>query len=975
MRQTFILLLLLGGLLTAQEPVSIHLTEKDGLPDKEFYGLVEDSKGFIWLAGNKGLTRFDGKNFKTYSHPDKRGLSVFEINIDSKNRVWCINISGQVFYLENDQMILFRDFKEELKGHLPQLVVLGETLVMRTTRKIFIVDIPTKKMETINYNLYEININPFLFNNQIIISEEDYIKFPKFEQRTVFRALPSFFKELNGQGLIPRSIEIEKNHILTCYTSAQSSPRFFKFSDNTALKIDSEAVEHVRNIQKIKYIDDKIWICTSKGIYALTIHNGAIEIVDSFFKNNFTTDILRDRDGNYFVTTLNDGIYVIPNLYINKLNLSQEISKTTALAHLGDSILYVGSNGGTTVKYNVRSQTAEYLDFSDNQSVSDIAIDSFRNQVSIVKKLKTITLNHKGKIVRPVTNHSSTKKLVYINADSIMLAAAGKSSIAPIYHEFKRDSTTYSILKRGYTCLYDANTKSSYFGLVDELVKVDQHLNIKKLKRQNNEDVLTKSMTMDKKGSLWVATFTHGLLKFENDTFADYWNTSNGLLSDNLNAITLNKPYLWISGDAGIQRLHTETGEIKSLTKEDGVPYYSVVDIQPVGNRIYFSGGDYVFMVEEDKAFKNFTPLDFYFTEVSINGRQVPVTDSYDLQEKESELKVSFNGTGLRAMSSGNYEYRLKGLSQDWIQINPGVHSVFFNSIPSGTYQFQLRPSERGSKTASLKEIDIIVSVPFYETFWFWGLVVLLVVFVVLYVQYRRSRFRESEKNKQLSTLKREKEFINLKLENLRSQMNPHFVFNALNSIQEYILKNQRSQAGDYLGKFADLIRTYLDHSVKGRISLQEEIDSLHMYLELEQLRFEERLSYKIQVDLETEADRICIPTMLIQPYVENALKHGLLHLEGERRLSIVFSDHKTAEEAIICTIEDNGIGRKRAKELQAKKIKHHKSFATKATGDRISLLNYVLEKEASVSITDKYDGDNATGTLVCIKIPYTIET
>lgn len=215
---------------------------------------------------------------------------------------------------------------------------------------------------------------------------------------------------------------------------------------------------------------------------------------------------------------------------------------------------------------------------------------------------------------------------------------------------------------------------------------------------------------------------------------------------------------------------------------------------------------------------------------------------------------------------------------------------------------------------------------------------------------------------------------INLKLENLRSQMNPHFVFNALNSIQEYIMKNQRVQAGDYLGgKFADLIRTYLDHSVKGRITVQEEIDSLNMYLELEQLRFEERLQYEIKIDIEQNPDHFFIPTMLIQPYVENALKHGLLHIEGERLLNVTFS-LDAAQHLIICTVDDNGIGREKAREIQAKRLRHHKSFATKATDDRISLLNYVLEKEASIEITDKHNGTQATGTLVTIKIPYTTE-
>ncbi|GAK95132.1 hypothetical protein JCM19298_909 [Nonlabens ulvanivorans] len=110
---------LLCNLITAQQPVSIHLTEQDGLPDKEFYGIAEDSKGFIWIAGNKGLTRFDGKNYKTYSHPKKRGLSVFEINVDQQDRIWCINISGQIFYVENDELILFKDLKKDLTECYP----------------------------------------------------------------------------------------------------------------------------------------------------------------------------------------------------------------------------------------------------------------------------------------------------------------------------------------------------------------------------------------------------------------------------------------------------------------------------------------------------------------------------------------------------------------------------------------------------------------------------------------------------------------------------------------------------------------------------------------------------------------------------------------------------------------------------------------------------------------------------------------
>jgi len=214
-----------------------------------------------------------------------------------------------------------------------------------------------------------------------------------------------------------------------------------------------------------------------------------------------------------------------------------------------------------------------------------------------------------------------------------------------------------------------------------------------------------------------------------------------------------------------------------------------------------------------------------------------------------------------------------------------------------------------------------------------------------------------------------EKKYRDSELKALKAQMNPHFIFNALNSIQEYIILNKKNLASDYLGKFADLIRTYLNHSNKGLIPLEEELKCLEMYLELEELRFEEKLTYSIEVAEDVNIATALIPTMLIQPYIENALKHGLLHKKNDRKLNISLSNILD-ENSIMCVVEDNGIGRKKASEIKHAKNKMHQSFATKVTKERLDLLNYGKTNFIGVQIEDLYEAEQPTGTKVTISIP-----
>ena len=197
--------------------------------------------------------------------------------------------------------------------------------------------------------------------------------------------------------------------------------------------------------------------------------------------------------------------------------------------------------------------------------------------------------------------------------------------------------------------------------------------------------------------------------------------------------------------------------------------------------------------------------------------------------------------------------------------------------------------------------------------------------------------------------------------------MNPHFMFNALNSIQEFILQNKKELASNYLGDFADLMRSYLQYSQEDYITLRDEIDTLELYLKLEKVRFENEFDYQVTYKESLDIDSIQIPSFLIQPFVENAIKHGLLHKEGAKYIDIQFVLEKGT--VLKCIITDNGIGRKASQEIN--KNRKHKSFATEASHNRLQLLNQNIGQKIGLEIEDLFDENSQSlGTRVVVTIP-----
>jgi tetratricopeptide (TPR) repeat protein len=233
-----------------------------------------------------------------------------------------------------------------------------------------------------------------------------------------------------------------------------------------------------------------------------------------------------------------------------------------------------------------------------------------------------------------------------------------------------------------------------------------------------------------------------------------------------------------------------------------------------------------------------------------------------------------------------------------------------------------------------------------------------------------RAELAKEKAEQQTKEAEFQKSLTDVSLSALRSQMNPHFIFNCLNSIKLYTSQNDTVAASNYLTKFSKLIRMALENSRSETVNLQNEIESLELYIQMEAMRFKDKLKYTIDVDKNVDADFIEIPPMLLQPYIENAIWHGLMHKEEGGNIAVKIANTAT-NDALIITIEDDGVGREKAAQLRSKTATSHKSFGTKVTSERLELINKLYKTEASVTTTDVLKNNEVAGTLVTIKIPF----
>ncbi|WP_299889090.1 histidine kinase [uncultured Lacinutrix sp.] len=947
----------------AQQSVYIHFSENEGLPDKEVYRLLEDENGLLWLATNSGVYSYDGEVFVSYTHPEQKGASAFGIQFDNKGRLWYTTMNSDYYYIEDGKVHFYTDLRDRVGNRVTEFDIINDTIHVNTftgfykinKKTIYKVDIPNLVHH--HSNLHEFKGRKYIFNEDVLYEVKKDLLTPLYrqEKETPRARYSNLFND--GRDLYIRFLVDNKNS-------------FYKV-DSLGIKSTSvfNAINNRIAINHLKKNKNSFWFFTADGAYQYNTVKGKLVLENHFLKGKNVTDVIIDRNGNYIFSTVNNGLYILPDPSVERIkNESFNHGVISSFTVINDDLINYVSNHD---ELNV-------VDLKGGKHISR-KIDRFLNQKLYYDAFKDRGLlfnNSELELFDPVNLKifkqvfdEAPKNVERLNDNAYIVTTPGRTRI--VDNDFK---TLKSFSGRSREVV---TTKSGHFYIwAKEGCKWSSDINndLEIVKNNNKGFLINGVANHNNTDKVWLSRPNWGLYLVEKGKIIRALYDSNGLLDKNITALDANEDNLWIATRKGIQSYNYKTEEFINFGYRDGIIQPRILKLQVTDKYVWYQTMTGIFRFPIDKKKKSIFIPELYFSKIKIENQLQKVKDEYEIDYSKNVLDVSFMINGFKSLKEYQFEYNLEGSDAGWVSLDLGKHNVNFNSLPSGKHVFKVRAKNvfEDFYTNPI-QFRINVKLPYWKRWWFSSLIALLTIIGVVVFFRVKAKRKEKLRLKELKQVEVEGQLVALKLENLRSQMNPHFIFNALNSIQEYIVLNQKKLASDYLGKFADLIRTYLNHSTKGNITLQEEIDCLEMYLELEKLRFEDKLYYSTTVSGTLNANNVLIPTMLVQPYVENALKHGLLHRKDNRNLEINFIINKEAK-LIKCIILDNGVGRDKAKRMKARSYKNHKPFATKATEDRLDLLNYGKEKEVGVIITDLFENESAIGTKVEISIPYTID-
>lgn len=500
------------------------------------------------------------------------------------------------------------------------------------------------------------------------------------------------------------------------------------------------------------------------------------------------------------------------------------------------------------------------------------------------------------------------------------------------------------------------------------------------------QSVSVTGVMKDSRGTLWVGAI-EGLFYYDNaiDSFLRY-NDPTGLIQigNVLSMVEDDDQNIWLASSNNLKRISAKRDFVTLYDNHfanDNSPTFSVAHKGRSG-KLYFpaEGGFYEIYPPEFNSeskppqivISNFRLMNQSILPgpKSILNKDISVTSQITLKYNQNVFSFDFAAIDFVDPSANKLLFMLENYDWSWNSPGSDRKAVYFY-VPPGRYVFRVRAVNAYGKWAE-KSITIEIIPAWWSSWWFRVTVTIAVIGLIYFlIRWRLNvKFRlgmeRSEKEKELSRLQHRT--AQLEMHALRAQMNPHFLFNSLNSINRFIIQNNSEQASEYLTKFSRLMRLILQNSQHELIPLENELEALKLYLELEAVRFDHHFSYAIKIDEHLDVAVLKVPPLIIQPYAENAIWHGLMHKEEKGNLLIELKEEEGGY--LVCSITDDGIGRKKAAELKSKSASTHKSMGMKITADRIASMRQRKSNENNIQITDLVAADgSAAGTRVEIKI------
>lgn len=981
--------------LYSQTPSYYHYTSSDGLASSTVYDIIQDRDGFIWFATANGISKFDGKRFTTFRTKDGLNSNSIISLVENKNgELYIGNYEKGINVLRNGRIENYCSKIKDQSFFTSYLMLLpsekDEQKLYAYKTKGSINSIIEKKPFGLITNSF--SLNPTLINKLGLLSDSSIIA---LTTAGLYNFINDTLTKLNVEGL-------PDNDYFSIAPGKEGSYVIGAKGIIYRIKKDSVIKKYEINLfgdNNISHIfrdsNNNIWFSIMhRGFFF--IPNGSDKIIDMGIKmglqNTLVNHYLEDREGNIWISTFGKGVYSLNNLYIKSYNESDGLSSNSVYSIVKERSgkLLIGTFNGVDIlengrfdriKTNTNKTSAEYIYRIKNLNNEFYICGTFN-----IKNIKNILYNG-------LKLHLSVLPSFCKTSDGLYLYGSWNNFL----HISKEPN-----LWKGKSLIYifgdssKVNRINEIFEDTNKNIWIGTSLGLCKITRLPqktgkdswlksffpNDSVLNSkivSIYQDNQNNVWFAG-VNGIARYslKNDSVKSFTNINGFDLSSSTSIVSDSKNRMWIGNMKGLYLY--DGNSTRYLNSQTGLPSNEVLSL-------YFDEDENFMYIGTSKGisfldinmFDGYKPTSLNVKIISVKAGDSVYTNYNNLVFEPEQNNVSINFKALSFSSPKSVKYKYK-LNNKWTETNYDFLNLI--SLKYGTYNLQIMAKSQNADWSKPYFLSFSILPRFVETIWFNILIILFLVCVSVFVIIWKLKLNNKKISEQLELTER---INDLKHKALSAMMNPHFIFNSLNSVQYLVNFRRNEEANDYIAMMAKLIRKNLDTAGSGFILLAEEINRLKLYLELEKLRFQERFSYEIIAGADVDIDSIMIPNMIIQPFVENSLWHGIINSGKEGLLTVSFSFEDVDIDSIVCQsliikITDNGIGIKEAKKNKSEESpkdplgsgkEDHISKGIQIIEERLRLLSTKMHLPKPIMFDDLSNLDgNLHGTEVIISLP-----
>jgi len=973
------------GQIIAQTPSYYHFSSADGLASSTVYDIIQDKEGFIWLATVNGISKFDGKHFSTFrTNEGLNSNSIISLLEGSEGELYIGNFDKGINVLKNGKI---ENYCDTINGKNIAISYLLMDLSKKGTQQIIafnrwgglslIIENDKGQLNTEIISPYPIYINklePTLNGDFIALTTTGLYNY----KNKAFSKMP-----IDG---------LPETNVLSLTNSKDGS--FFIGTKGMIYQIKNKQVikkypVNIAGINEVNAIlsdkNQNIWFSImGRGFYMIS--NGTDKIVNIGKKLGLEqtqiNKLFEDQEGNIWFCTYGKGVYYINNPYLKNLDendgLINDNVYSIAKEHSGK--LLFGTFNGVSILDNGHFNQIVY---GSNESIHQYIynIKTVDNAFFVCGALTTknmINSSYQGIAIHLFDGLSFCKLrsgyyLFGTRGNSIKISKTLYPSLAQLSEIIIFGDNINAIR---INQIFEDSEKNVWIGTGLGLCKAkiilnkDKKITLEKTFFKLNTVLNSKinAIIQDQNQGIWIAS-EKGIATYhlKNDSIESYTNLGAYDLSSSTSLAVDKKNRIWVGNMKGLYLV--DGASIKYLNKQTGLPSNEIYSLlyEPAKNQLIVgSSGGISFL--DIALFDKQIPKQLQVNIISIKAGDSVYTkyENLKFEPKQRDIIVNFKSLNFTSPGSIRYQYQLN--ANKWKETENDF--LDFIALKNGTYQLQIKAKSQNGVWGKPTHISFVVNPRFSETLWFDFLVLTIITLIAISVVIWQSRVKQRKIRAELNLNER----INtLKHEALSAMMNPHFIFNSLNSVQYLINCKRNEEANNYIAIMANLIRKNLDMAGSRFILLAEEIDRLKLYLNLEKLRLQEGFSYEIITATDVDTNHTMIPNMIIQPFLENALWHGIIDSGKKGLVSISFAFENVEIDTKICKsliikITDNGIGI-----IEAKKHKNqnHTSKGIAIIEERLSLLSEKMALPQPIMIDDlSKKNQNSHGTEVIISLP-----